>query len=235
MTPERILVVGEGGGLVEPMVQKLRRAGYQVLRARGADEAVALTRADAPRLLVVDCASDGAAERALCRALRRLPDAAQLALVLVGEAGEAEALALEVGADDYLARPVSLDVLLARVRAQLRVRSGRTRAEEESLPSTRLIFGALVIDGPKHEATIDGAPVALTATEFRLLHFLASSPGRVFTRSHLLGSVVGDHTGVIDRNVDVHVAVIRKKLGPHRRLLETVRGVGYRFQRVSRV
>lgn len=233
MTSGRVLVVSDDRELVEPLVQRLGRAGYSVRRARGADDTLALVQLDPPSLVVVDTDRDGAR---LCRALQALPAAQRVGLVVIGRRGEeAEAAALELGADDYLARPVSLDVLLARVRAQLRVRSGRTRVEEESLPATRLVFGELVIDGPKHEVTIGGERVPFTATEFRLLHFLASSPGRVFTRAHLLGSVVGDHTGVIDRNVDVHVAVIRKKLGPHRRLLETVRGVGYRFQRVSRV
>jgi two-component system alkaline phosphatase synthesis response regulator PhoP len=233
MTSGRVLVVSDDRELIEPLVQRLGRAGYAVRRARGADDALALVRQDPFDLVVVDTDRDGAK---LCRALQALPKGQRVGVVVIGERGaEAEAAALELGADDYLARPVSLDVLLARVRAQLRVQSGRTRAEEEDLPTTRLVFGKLVIDGPRHEVTVEGAPVAFTATEFRLLHFLASSPGRVFTRAHLLGSVVGDHTGVIDRNVDVHVAVIRRKLGPHRRLLETVRGVGYRFQRVSRV
>ncbi len=233
MTSGRVLVVSDDRELIEPLVQRLGRAGYGVRRARDVDDALALVRQDASDLVVVDIDRDRAR---LCRALQALPARQRVGVVVIGQRGaEAEAAALELGADDYLARPVSLDVLLARVRAQLRVQSGRTRAEEENLPSTRLVFGKLVIDGPKHEVTVDGDPVAFTATEFRLLHFLASSPGRVFTRAHLLGSVVGDHTGVIDRNVDVHVAVIRKKLGPHRRLLETVRGVGYRFQRVSRV
>lgn len=233
MTSGRVLVVSDDRELIEPLMQRLGRAGYGIRRARGVDDALALLRQDPTDLVVVDADRGGAK---LCRALQALPAAQRVGVVVIGNHGaEAEAAALELGADDYLARPVSLDVLLARVRAQLRMRSGRSRADEETLPATRLTFGPLVIDGPKHEVTIDGAPVAFTATEFRLLHFLASSPGRVFTRAHLLGSVVGDHTGVIDRNVDVHVAVIRKKLGPHRRLLETVRGVGYRFQRVSRV
>lgn len=233
MTSGRVLVVSDDRELIEPLVQRLGRAGYVVRRARDAQDALALVRSDPTDLVVVDADRDGAK---LCHALQRLPAAQRVGVLVIGERGpEVETAALELGADDYLARPVSLDVLLARVRAQLRVRSGRTRAEEEELPATRLAFGDLVIDGPKHEVRIDGDPVAFTATEFRLLHFLASSPGRVYTRAHLLGTIVGDHAGVIDRNVDVHVAVIRKKLGPHRRLLETVRGVGYRFQRVSRV
>lgn len=233
MTSGHVLVVSDDRELIEPLVQRLGRAGYAVRRARTVADALALVRQESFDLVVVDTDRGGLQ---LCRALHVRPAAERPGVVVIGDRdGGAEAEALELGADDYLARPVSLDVLMARVRARLRAQNGRTRADEESLPSTRLVFGALVIDGPRHEVSIDGEPVPFTATEFRLLHFLASSPGRVFTRAHLLGSVVGDHTGVIDRNVDVHVAVIRKKLGPHRRLLETVRGVGYRFQRVSRV
>ncbi|MFW5829059.1 MAG: response regulator transcription factor, partial [Planctomycetota bacterium] len=121
-------------------------------------------------------------------------------------------------------KPFSPRELMARIKAQLR----RTQVQLQ-VPQQRLEHGALSIDITRHEVTLDGRPVEFTATEFRLLHFIASHPGRVFSRDQLLDQVVGDRAIVIDRNVDVHVRAIRKKLGAHRELIETIRGVGYRF------
>ena len=90
--------------------------------------------------------------------------------------------------------------------------------------------GQVIIDAGRHEVRVDGRPVSFTATELRLLHFLASHPGRVFTRDHLLSRAIGEGAFVVDRNIDVHIHSIRKKLGEHRDLIETIRGVGYRFR-----
>ena len=108
------------------------------------------------------------------------------------------------------------------------LRRGPPRGEEG--PPERVVRGPLTIDVSRHEATLSGDPVNLTATEFKLLHFLAAHPGRVFTRDQLLRRVMGEHVVLVDRNIDVHVRSIRQKLGEGRTLLETVRGVGYRFR-----
>jgi DNA-binding response OmpR family regulator len=94
----------------------------------------------------------------------------------------------------------------------------------------RVVRDGLVVDSVKHLVTVDGEPVVMTATEMRLLHFLATHPGRVFSRDQLLSRAIGDHAVVIDRNIDVHVGAIRRKLGRCRELIETIRGVGYRFR-----
>jgi len=94
----------------------------------------------------------------------------------------------------------------------------------------RIERGALVVDIARHQARVDGESITLTATEMRLLHFLAAHPGRVFTRDHLLSRVIGEHAVVVDRNIDVHIGSVRRKLGDHRDLIETIRGVGYRFR-----
>ena len=117
--------------------------------------------------------------------------------------------------------------LVARVKAVLR----RAPLKETVAKTDRITHDGFVIDNTRHEVTIDGEPVTMTATEFKMLHFLASHPGRVFSREQLLSKVVGSDTVVIDRNVDVHIRSIRKKLGEnHRSLIDTVRGVGYRFK-----
>jgi two-component system phosphate regulon response regulator PhoB len=135
-------------------------------------------------------------------------------------------LGLGVGADDYVAKPFSPRELLARVKAVLR----RGPQREEAEAARRLARGPLVIDSDRHEALLDGTVVRFTATEFRLLHFLALHVGRVFTRDQLMRRVMGEEVILVDRNVDVHIRAIRSKLGAHRDLVETVRGVGYRFR-----
>jgi two-component system alkaline phosphatase synthesis response regulator PhoP len=135
-------------------------------------------------------------------------------------------LGLGVGADDYVRKPFSTRELIARVRAVLR------RGEQGAIEVAggRIVVGDLVIDPARHQVVVGGEEVAFTVTEFKLLHTLASSPGRAFRREELLDRVMGDDVFLIDRNIDVHVLAVRRKLGEHRGLVETVRGVGYRFR-----
>jgi DNA-binding response OmpR family regulator len=134
-----------------------------------------------------------------------------------------------MGADDYVAKPFSPRELTARVRAVLR--RGKVRVSGDR--RERVVVSGVVVDAGRHEVTVDGEPVPLTATEFRLLHVLVSHPGRAFTRDQLLSRVIGETVAVTDRNIDVHVRMIRKKLGSQRELIETVRGVGYRCRDVG--
>jgi two-component system phosphate regulon response regulator PhoB len=131
---------------------------------------------------------------------------------------------LELGADDYVPKPFSPRVLVARVKAVL-----RRRKELPEVPGV-LRIGDLMIDPGRHEVKVRGELCDLTATEFKLLHHMAQRPGRVFTRDHLINAVRGSDAVVTDRTVDVHIASLRKKLGDCGDIIETVRGVGYRFR-----
>ena len=128
-------------------------------------------------------------------------------------------------AEDYIVKPFSPRVLVARLRAVLRRK--RTAVESEDAP---VKIGEMIVDPGRHEVVIDGKPLTVTTTEFRLLHFLARRPGWVFTRDQIVDSTHSEDAIVTDRSVDVHIASLRKKLGEYGQYIETVRGVGYRFR-----
>jgi two-component system phosphate regulon response regulator PhoB len=130
-----------------------------------------------------------------------------------------------MGADDYITKPFSPKVMVARAKAVLRRREAHASNEVQK----KTIIKGIAIDSVKHEVTVDGVVVEFTASEFRLLHYLASHAGRVFTREQILNHVVGEGNFVVDRNIDVHVRMIRKKLGAYRDIIKTIRGIGYRM------
>jgi two-component system phosphate regulon response regulator PhoB len=161
----------------------------------------------------------------ICRRLKADPATRSIPVVMVTAKGEESdvVLGLGVGADDYVVKPFSPKELIARVKAVMR----RGPLRDEAAPE-RIVRKDVVIDAGRHEVLVNGRAAVFTATEFRLLHFLAAHPGRVFTRDHLISRVLGDDAVVTDRNIDVHVTAIRKKLGAAREMIETIRGVGYR-------
>jgi two-component system phosphate regulon response regulator PhoB len=164
----------------------------------------------------------------VCRLLKQDPETHSIPVIMVTAKSEESdiVLGLGIGADDYICKPFSPKELVARVKAVLR----RGRLKEETVSAHRITRAGLVIDADRHEVLVDDEPVYFTATEFRMLHFLASHPGRAFTRDHLLSRVMGEDVMIYDRNIDVHIKSIRRKLGEHRALVETVRGIGYRFK-----
>jgi len=225
---ERILVIEDEEDLVEVMSYNLRREGFEVRAARSGLDGLDRARRDGADLVLLDLMLPDVDGLEVCRRLRRDPSTARVPVIMVTAKGEESdiVLGLGVGADDYIPKPFSPRELVARVKAVLR--RGPVRGEEG--PTERVVRGPLVVDAARHEARLDGALLTLTATEFRLLHFLAAHPGWVFTRDQLLRRVMGEHVILVDRNIDVHVRAIRHKLGDHRELIETVRGVGYRFR-----
>jgi two-component system alkaline phosphatase synthesis response regulator PhoP len=224
----KVLLVDDEPNLVDLVKGYLDREGYQVFVATDGPNAVDRARYVRPDLVVLDLMLPGFDGLEVCRRLRQFTDAYVLMLTARGEEID-RIVGLEVGADDYLTKPFSPRELVARIKAMLR----RPRQPSSSQPETPPVhrFGELAIDEARHEVTLRGAVVQLTAREFALLAELASQPGRVFTRSQLLEHVWG--TEYYDEHVvDVHVANLRHKLEDdpsHPRFVETVRGVGYRF------
>jgi two-component system phosphate regulon response regulator PhoB len=224
----RIVVIEDEADILEVIRYNLAREGYKVITSRDGEEGLATVRKEAPDLLLLDLMLPGLDGIEICRRLKEDPVTRPIPIVMVTAKGEESdiVLGLGVGADDYVAKPFSPKELLARVKAVLR----RGPLREERGEGERLVREGVVIDAVRHELLVDGKPATVTATEFRLLHFLASHPGRVFTRDQLLSRVIGESAIVVDRNIDVHVLAVRKKLGDHRELIETIRGVGYRFR-----
>lgn len=227
MRHEQIAVIEDESDILEMIAYNLTREGYKVLSARDGAAGLELVRQEAPDLVLLDLMLPQLDGIEVCRRLKHDPLTRAIPIVMVTAKGEESdiVLGLGVGADDYIPKPFSPKELLARIKAVLR----RGPLKEERGAGERIVRGNVVIDATRHEVLIDGATVEYTATEFRLLQLLASHPGRVFTRDHIISRVIGEDALVIDRNIDVHVRSVRKKLGVYRELIETIRGVGYRF------
>ena len=227
MGREKVVVIEDEPDILEVIVYNLQREGYTTFSAQDGDLGLRLVKQEAPDVVLLDLMLPGADGVEVCRTLKNDPMTSATPVIMVTAKGEESdvVLGLGVGADDYVTKPFSPRELVARVKAVLR--RGPLKEEREV---ERLVREGVSIDASRHEVRVDEEPVSFTATEFRLLHFLASHPGRVFSRDQLLSRVIGEHAFVIDRNIDVHVRTIRKKLGDRRTLIETVRGVGYRFR-----
>jgi phosphate regulon transcriptional regulator PhoB len=225
----RILIVDDEKDLVDLLSYNLEKEGYAVLRAYDGDEALKIIRSRKPDLILLDLMLPGIQGMEICRIVRKNPETAALPIIMLTARGEEvdRIVGLEMGADDYVTKPFSVRELLARVRAVLR-RYEAAPAEDRKT----IRYGDLFIDHDAHEVTVAGRKVALSPTEFRLLWFLARTPGRVFTREILLDRVWGDDTFVEPRTVDVHIRRLRAQIEPDLstpRFVLTVRGVGYKF------
>jgi two-component system phosphate regulon response regulator PhoB len=224
---ETIFVIEDEPDILDVIEYNLKREGFQVQSSRDGRSGLSSVRSSPPALLILDLMLPGVDGIEICRQLKGDAGTKQIPVLIVSAKGEESdiVLGLGVGADDYISKPFSSRELIARVKAVLR----RGPLVDSAAAEQRVMLGDVVVDASRHEVTVDGERVPFTATEFRLLHYMASHPGRVFTRDHLLSAVIGDDAIVIDRNIDVHVRSVRKKLGGHRDLIETIRGVGYRF------
>lgn len=231
MAKPKVLVIEDEPDILEVIQYNLEREGYKVVACRDGEQGLSRIRTDAPDLVVLDLMLPGMDGTEVCRQVKSDPVTRSIPIIMVtAKAEESDMIiGLGLGADDYIAKPFSPRELVARIKVVLR----RGPLREESGGGERVVRGALVIDLGRFEARVDEQLINLTPTEMRLLHFLASHPGRVFPRAHLLSRVIGEDAVVTDRNIDVHVRALRQKLGEHANSIVTVRGVGYRFAEAS--
>lgn len=233
--PIEILVVEDEKDISELIQYNLERSGFKVRVVDNGKDGIQAALTHVPNLIVLDVMMPGCDGLTVLRSIRASQGAAKnVPVVLLTAKGEESdvVVGLELGADDYMTKPFSPRELVARVKAMLR------RAEEiqsqplDGVSSTKVVVGPITMDAERHEVWINGKPVAFTLAEYNLLRTLISRPGRVFTRDQLLEKITGGDTFVIDRNVDVHVRSIRKKLDKESEFIQTVRGVGYKCREV---
>jgi len=225
---KRVLVVDDEKDLVDLISYNLTRNGYDVLVAQDGSTALDVVERETPDLVILDLMLPGVDGTEVARRLKRDARTAAIPVImLTAKSEETDVIVgLTIGADDYITKPFSMKILLARVNTVLR-RSEPPAAE----PAVGLLrAGPLAIDGSKHEVSVNSEALKLTLTEFRLLTALVSARGRVLTRDQLMDKAMGSDVFVTDRAIDVHVTAIRKKLGEASWLVHTVRGVGYRLQ-----
>lgn len=229
-TDTNILLVEDEQDLLELLSYNLTREGFTVQTAMTGEDGLKKAREFGKQLdlVLLDLMLPGIDGLEVCRTLKGRDQTAGLPVIMLTAKGEESDIVkgLEYGADDYITKPFSPRVLLARIQAVLR----RSEGEQRGGNSTVIEIGSVSIDTERHEVMVKGEPVTLTATEFKLLSLLASKAGRVFTRQQIIETIHEGYAAVTDRSVDVQVVSLRRKLGEAGRNIETVRGVGYRFR-----
>ena len=227
MGRESILIIEDDEDIQELVRYNLAREGYRVKSVVSAEEGLRVARAEVPDVILLDLMLPGVDGLELCRMLKADQKVRHIPVIMLTAKGEeADVVAgLELGADDYVTKPFSVKILIARMRTVL-----RRKAQGEPGDEAVLKAHDLVIHPGRHEVMLKNRKVDLTFTEFRLLHFLARRPGWVFTPQQIVDAVKGEDYPVTDRAVDVQVVGLRRKLGPAGDYIETVRGVGYRFR-----
>jgi DNA-binding response OmpR family regulator len=227
MPKEKILVVDDEEDILELVRHNLAREGYQVICAATGEKAVEKARSEKPDLIVLDLMLPGIDGLQVARNLKDDAGTRQIPIIMLTAKGEEADIVtgLELGADDYVTKPFSPRVLLARVRAVIR-RHDKKIEDDGSI----LQINEISIHPGRRSVTVNSDPVEMTYTEFQVLYYLAKRPGWVFTRSQIVDAVRGSDYPVTDRSVDVQIVGLRKKLGACGDYIETVRGVGYRFK-----
>lgn len=221
-----ILIVEDEEDLRDIIIYNLERNGYQTIGVETGEQGLEQANAHKPDLVILDLMLPGMSGLNVCREIRQGEGTKNISIIMVSAMGEEADIVsgLELGADDYLPKPFSPRILLARVRSVLR------RAAQSEDDDSKIKVDELTIDSKKFQLDIGGVAIDLTKSEFSILHFLASHRGWVFTRYQIVNAIRGEQYVVTERAVDVQIAGLRKKLGDYAGLVETVRGIGYRFK-----
>lgn len=224
---KKIFVVDDEKDIQEILKINLSRNNYDVSTYSSAEEALGGMASTMPDLLILDIMMSGMDGFEFCRHLRRSENARLRSIPIIFLSAKTDEfdkiLGLELGADDYVAKPFSVKELVSRVKAVLR----RTEVPAESIEGKKLVYRGIELYPEKYELTIDGVDVKLTKTEFDLLALFMSFPGKIFSRDNIIDSVRGNDVYVTDRTIDVHIMNIRKKLGKYKSVISTFSGVGY--------
>ena len=224
-TKQKILIVDDEPDILELIEYNLKKEGYQVYTARNGQEAVSEAKKVLPDLIVLDIMMPKMDGIEACRIMRTMPEFKNTFMVFLTARSEeySEIAGFNVGADDYIAKPIKPRALVSRINAIL-----RRNAPAEEITDNKLEIGSLTIDREAYLVYQKGEKVVLAKKEFELLYLLASKPGKVYTREVILKNIWEDSVVVTNRTIDVHIRKLREKLGDD--IVSTVKGVGYKFE-----
>ena len=224
-----ILIIEDEPDIRDLLEFQLKREGYNVLTSSDGEIGLKIARKQDPNLILLDLLLPGIKGLDVCRILKSDVNTSNINIIMVTALGQEENIVkgLETGADDYVSKPFNMSILLARVSAVLR----RNTTDGSSYDDNVNINGIKIIPRLREVTAGEQKIIDLTFTEFQILHLLATHPGWVFTRYQIIDKIRGDNYPVTDRSVDFQIVGLRKKLGDHGKLIETIRGVGYRFHR----
>ena len=225
---EKILVVYDEKDILNLVEYNLKKEGYQVTCVETGEEALQSATSSLPDLILLDLMLPGVDGIDVCKILKQDTNTAQIPIIMLTAKGEESDIVtgLEMGADDYITKPFSPRVLMARIKTRLR----REKQKIVKNDHQTLRIHDITIDPGKHKVHLEGKELDLTYSEFRLLQIFAQRPGWVFSRYQIVDAIRGDDYPVTERAVDVQIVGLRKKLGEYGKMIETVRGVGYRFK-----
>lgn len=226
MRKARILVVEDEKDIAELIQYNLEREGYTVKIFSTAEEALNILKTDLPDLILLDLMLPGLDGLETCRLIKQDNRTSSIPIIMLTAKSEESdvVVGLQMGADDYIAKPFSPRILIARVKTILR------RFAPKDIPQETRSLGPFLMHILKHKVTFRNKPIELTTIEFNILEFLSRHPGRVFSRDQILDQAWSEGKFIVDRAVDVHIRSLRKKFKEGAGLIETVRGVGYRFK-----
>lgn len=223
----KVLIVEDDRSLAGVLEYNLANAGYETICATDGQDGLNQARLKLPDLIVLDLMIPVIDGLEVCRRLRATPETQSTPIIMLTAKGEEtdQLVGFSVGADDYVVKPFSVKILLERIKSLLRRQSRQQDGGAELVSRA-----GVTIDRVKHRVSLEGKPLDLTPSEFRLLDTLIRQPGRAFDRSELIDAALGADTLVLERTIDVHIRSLRKKLDAQGKLIQTVRGIGYRFR-----
>jgi two-component system phosphate regulon response regulator PhoB len=228
MPKSKILVIEDDRPLAKVLEYNLIQNGFEVILSSDGQDGLTQARSKLPKLVLLDLMIPVIDGLEVCRRLRATADTRGIPIIMLTAKSEEtdQIVGYNVGADDYVTKPFSVKVLIERIKSLLRREQSRRSGESEDVISVQ----GITLDRLKHRALIDGEPLDVTPSEFRLLDTLVRNPGRAFERNELIDTALGSDAMVLERTIDVHIRSLRKKIGTRADVIETVRGIGYRFK-----